>query len=640
MSSLGDVLVKPLGEAVERGAQKLTSKLEESSVGRGVLNMAGNQEWELDLTPGGRAIKTMQNQYNLLHDQALKQETDKIAALRQWHQNDDVARNSLPIKTATMADYHTHAVATGHPIRTVTHSILASDVDKAGVSRNLGLTQQEMMVKNESLARLKALTGPGSYGSNFENAAPIIAEMRLSEDPRMVNHAQRVADIISNQVRDTKVIKNIDTSYSKYSMNKAFKASNKVLASIEEPQIPYLRENPTYEKPTEAERTAHRVLDTMMLPFLSLKHVGQFFNLPASSPLPAMGASLLRMSRDEMEKTVEASSIVASTLWRATYRDILGETGKVAEWTHSPTMGKILARTIHQPGFTWFRRQQLNIAGSVGFHSAIYWAHNFAESGSKIAEARLKEMEIDPLDVLKQKGKLNEEQLQKGIYHYTNNRMFFNKGVDNSLWQNKNVFARAGFMYHSFVNSQASFMRRELLIMAKSGDIKGLAQFAGTMAVLFPNVAPLLGGAEKLLTTGSPQQAKETVKQGYGHLYSAKSVPEWLGNYINLMSHIGAAGTYFNYLNAIKGHRIEAALAGPFVGAIGTDLVDIYGAASKEGKGKSAYPLGRDVLKQTVPVVGSPLAHHIFPTQIDESGEGSAQPKRTNRFRVRGIKRR
>lgn len=598
-----------LGNLAERGAQKLTGRMEESSLGRGVLNMAGNSEWELDLTPGGKAVKSMQNEYIRLHDQALGAETQKLAKLRDWHQNDDVARNTLPVKTTTMAQYHAHAVATGHPIQQVTSQIM-SDVD------NHALTQQKFLIKAESVARLSALTG--SYGDHFQNVSPIIASMRLSGDPRMVDHAQRVADIISNQVRDTKQIGNVDRSVGKYEMNKQFRAANKVREAADEPLIKQLNENKTYTKPTEAERQAHRVLDTVMLPFLAIKHVGQFFNLPASSPLNSIGATLLRMDHNEMNQTVEASHVVASTLWRAMYRDILGETGHVADWTKSPTLGKILARSIHQPGFTWFRKMQLNSAGAVGFHSAIYWAHNFAESGSKIAEARLKEMEIDPAEVLKQQGHLTQEQLQKGVFHYTNNRMFFSKGIDNSLWQNRNVFTRSMFMYHSFVNSQAAFMRRELLTMSKSGDLKGIAQFAGTLAVLFPNFAILLAGAEKTLQTGSLKQGQDETKQRFQRMYSPKSVPDFMTNYFALLSHLGAAGVYFNYMNAIKGHRFASALMGPIVGAVSTDIEDVVGAAS----GGSKKPLERDILRQGVPVLGGPLAHHLAPTTTEQGGSG------------------
>ena len=619
-----------MGNLAERGLQKLTYSMEKSSVGKIGLNLAGNQEWELDLTPEGRTIQKMQSEYIRLHDKALGEGNKQLQQLREWHRSSDAARNSLPIKTATMAEYHQHAVATGHPIQNVTQAILNSDVDANGMSRNAALTQRDMMVKNESLARLAAIHG--SYGDNFENVAPILARMRLHPNPNIVDLGQRYADIVSNQVRDTKLLANFqggysDQSVSKTEVNKQFQKANKVRALEGLPEIPKLRTDPTYMKPAELERKAHRIIDMMLLPTLAIKHVGQFFNIPMGSPLSSIGAALLRMQPEEMDHTIEASHILASTVWREMYQDILGETGHVAQWTNSPTSGKILSRIIHQPGFTTVRKFQIQTAGAVGFHSAIYWAHNFAESGSKIAEARLRELQIDPQEVLKQGGKLTPEQLEKGVYHYANNRMFFNKSIDNSLYQNRNVWTRSGFMYHSFLNNQTAFMRREVLTMLKAGDLKGLAQLAGTVAVLFPNVAPLLAGAEKFITTGSVSQAGQEVQNRYQRLYDPKNWPDWLENYVTLLTHIGAVGVYFSFFNAVKANRIPGYIAGPAAQLVGTDLYDaLYVAGVKE----NPKPLERDILKQTVPIAGSALAHTLVPTE-QESGRG---PGSRSKFRL------
>ena len=612
-------LISGLGDAVERGVQALVGRMEESSVGRFVLNLKGNKEWELGLTPEGRTIKGMLDSYNKLHDQALQTENKKVAAVQEWHRNDASARAAVPVKTGTIMQYHAHAVATGHPIQKVTQSII-----DAGDGH---LTQRELMVQNMQKARLIALQG--SFGDHFQNLTPLIARLLTSSEPREVANGHRVADIISNQVRDTQHLPdilgtNLDQSAAKKTMNQAFKKANKFRDPETEQMIPYLKTDKTYSKQSEGERLSHRILDVVMLPFLSVKHIGQFFNPIMSSPLPAIGAALLRQDHAEMENFVDASAITASTAWSAMYRDILGESGHIAEWTKSPDAGRLIGQVTHQPGFTWLRKQQLNITGSIGFHSAIYWAHNYVESGARIARDRLTEIGIDPAEVLKQGGKLTDEQLKTGIYHYTNNRMFFNKSIDNSLWQNKNVIARAGFTYHSFVNSQVSFMRRELLLMAKAGDIKGLAQFAGTVAVLVPATAPLLAGAEKMLTTGSITKGVDETKQRYERLVPTHGVGNWIDNFIDLISYIGATGVYFNYINAIKGHRLASAAMGPLAGAVFTDVEDATNAVMSPTH--NTKPIERDILRQAVPVVGGALAHHFAPTTAElKTSEGSTR---------------
>lgn len=625
-----------IGEALESGAKAVEGRMEQSSLGRGVLNILGNKGYELGLTEEGRTIRAINDEYWRLHAQALDQETKKLAAVRQWYQSDDAVRNTLPIKTSTMAQYHAQAVAMGHPIQAITKSILDADPG------NAALTQRELMVRNEQLARLKAL--PGSYGAEFEHVTPIIARMRQSADPRIVQLGQRYADIVSNEVRDTKMMTSYTgqkglESVAKVNMNKAFQSANKIYEKLELPKIPLLDSTATYYKQEEPERLAHRVLNMMLIPFVAIPHIGQLFNPPASSPLEAIGATLMRMNHDDMQQTVDAAAITANTAWQTMYENILGETGKVAEFTNNPTLGKILSRSIHQPGFQFIRNWQLNLAGSVGFHSAIYWAHNFAESGSKIAEARLREIGIDPAEVLKQGGQLTEEQLQKGVFHYTNNRMFFSKSIDNSLWQNRNPIARSMMMYKSFVNSQATFMQRELTMMLKNGDLKGLAQYVGTIGILFPAVAPLLTGAEVLARTGSIKQAQQEVQNRYQRLISPAGAGDWVSNYLGLISHLGTYGIFLSYINAMRAHRFAAAILGPMGGLLTTDAEDAWNAAFNPSarSGHNVKPLERDMLKQTIPVFGSELAHHLVPTKKEQSSGGGS---RGFRLRSGGLRRR
>jgi hypothetical protein len=430
-------------------------------------------------------------------------------------------------------------------------------------------------------------------------------------------------------------------SFAKASMNKAFSTANKMRGELDMSKIPLLNTEKTYTKPSQLEYKANRIMNTMLIPFVALNHIGQLFHPIMDSPLPAVGKMLLRMDQRDADQFIEASHIQATTLWNTMYRDILGETGKVSEWTGKPEVGKILARTIHTPGLNFVRKMQLNIAGTVGFHSAIYWAHNLVESGSKRAAVELSEMGIEPTDVIKQNGQLSDEQLTKGVFHYVNNRFFVDREIDQSLWANKNVWTRSMFMYHSFVNSEAAYMRRTLIKMQQSGDIKGIAQFAGTLGLLWPNIAPLITGAQVMARTASVSQGVQETESRYKRLYKPTGAGDWFGNYAALLSHIGAAGVYFNYLNAIHAHRLVSAMAGPMLGAIGEDAEDIGNWATTENKkGEHPWkPVLRDALKQTIPVIGSSLAHHLAPTTAEEKAGGSSS-RRITRFGSRRGRRR
>ena len=269
------------------------------------------------------------------------------------------------------------------------------------------------------------------------------------------------------------------------------------------------------------------------------------------------------------------------------------------------------------------------MAGSVGFHSAIYWAHN-ALKGDKASIARLGELGIDLQDVIRQKGQLNEEQLSKGVYHFVNNRFFFDKSLDNSLWQNKNFFMRSAFMYHSFISSEAAYIGRELRLMTKARDYKGLAQFVGTLGVVFPMVAPMLKSLEILARTGSPSQAGQSAQKDYKGLTHPDSFGEWSSTYLDMVAHLGAMGAAYNYTNAIKSHRLANAAVGPMIGMGLTDTEDTYNAGRdllEKGYDKTNLkPLGRDIT-QLIPVAGKPLSHHLFPTTKESKGEGTLTHK-------------
>lgn len=172
----------------------------------------------------------------------------------------------------------------------------------------------------------------------------------------------------------------------------------------------------------------------------------------------------------------------------------------------------------------------------------------------------------------------------------------------------------------------------------KNGNLMGLAQFAGTMAVLFPQMAPLISAAHKLLTTGSPSQAGQDLTDKYRKLYKPESVGEWVGNYFELMSYIGTMGVYFNYLNAIKGHRLASAVAGPIVGATTTDIED---AVAPFATGTYNFkPLIRDIAKQTIPVAGGAISHAIAPTTAEERAARGPGSLRLGSSRRRGARRR
>jgi hypothetical protein len=616
------------GEGLEKLGLKTTQTLEDSSVGRKALSLVGNKENELKLTPQGQAVHSMLQEYDRVKTTSLNEYTKNLRTVTDWHQADDTARNAVPLKTSTVDDIHQHAVGRQHPIQMATQKLLDQDIDpKTGISRNADLTLKELSLKNKGQARLAALSG--SVGDKMQNISPIIASMLEHPDPRVQMNGRVVSDIVSNTLRDTELMKvgstETEQSRAKVDMNKTFDTVNKFRqkAGVSD-QIPRLKTDPTYHKPSDLEQMALKILHTVQIPFVAIPHIGQYFHIPMSSPLSAVGKAMLQMDKANMLKTMEASSILTNTEWDVLHSELSARAGKVAEWTKSPTAASIISKVIHTPGFNWMRSKQLATAGAVGYHSAIFWAHN-AMNGDKRSLAELAEMGIDFNEVKQQGGTLNPEQLQKGVYHYVNNRFFFDKSLDRAMWSNKNFFHRSASMYHGFISSETSFLRRELIKQFKAGDIKGIAQYAATLGILFPAVAPMLKSAELLLRTGSPQQAEAEIKKDYSNLSGQNGAGAFFETYIDMIAHIGATGAALNYYSAIKGNRLANAVVGPMIGMGVQDSEDLINAA----RGKSLAPLGRD-LTQLIPVAGKPLSHHFFPTK-KESGSSTGRIPRIRR---------
>lgn len=611
MGGFASGLLEHAGEALEKGLQDVTSKTGESSIGRLSQDTAGNKEWLFDLRPEGQAIAKMTEEYHRIRTSTLGEANKNVKAIVDWHQSSDAARNTVPLKTATLGEIHQYAQSQNHPIAKITQKLL----DDGGVNPQTNgydyatKTMEEVHIANQHQARLAGVQG--SFGPNYENAVPLIASLQTHPNPSIQSLGQRYADIISNEIRDTTSFNKLPASDFKLKANAAFNTYNKY---AEENQIPSLDAHATYTAPTEDERLAMRFLRMTQIPFVAIPHLGQYFHLPASAPVTAIGKAMLNWDSEALSKIVDQAHVTANTEWDSIYTELQGRTGKVAQWTNKPTLGSILSKTFHQPGFNWLRTKQLSAAGAVGYHSAIYWAAN-AMKGDKAALAELLEMGIDPKDIAAQGGKLNEEQLTKGVYHFVNNRFFFNKTIDNSLLQNKNFILRGAFMYHSFISSEKAFIMRQVIKSMKAGDYKGLAQFVGTLGVVFPFVAPMLKGAELLLRTGSPSQAGDSIKHDYQGMTGQLGLKEFNSTYWDMIAHLGAMGAAYNYMNAIKSSRLANAVIGPLLGTALTHGEDALGAAFGI-KGKARL-LGRDVT-QDIPLVGKPLSHKLFPTRKEE----------------------
>jgi hypothetical protein len=607
---------------LSRMASEGLDKLKTSPVGKVGIDYGASIEHERMKTPQGQSISKLMMIYQKTQAEALGQLDVHHSTLVKGIERDSSLRNTLDIGNTKLGQITDHLKKLQHPLASVAQNL------ENQTPENYDKTLKEIGMVNRGQARLAGIAaGPGD---KMQNVLPLIQQLQDHEDPRMDTHAQRLLDGISNQLKDTALAPDPmgglhEASKSKVDIAEGLKNVNKFRQVAREAgsDVPLLRPNairtdPTYTKAGEVEKKVGAWTRMVQVPLVAIPHIGTYFNL-GTAPVQALGRALFSMNNEELNAHIFASGALSATMHDIMHSYIEGRTGLVSKVPFvGKSAGQMLYSTVHTPGFNYLREKQLWFGAAVGYHSAIDWAAK-AVKGDKRALLELKEMGLDTAEVLKQGGQLTDEQLQQGIYHFTNNRFFVNRLQDQTLKSNSNVFMRSATMYHQFLNSQVSFMGREFEKMRKSGDIMGMAQLAGTFGILFPSVAPALKSLEILGRTGSTTQAKESLDEDYSNLSGNAGPAAFAKEYGELLLHIGGMGVFTNYIEAAGNHRLQSAMLGPLFSTPASLAEDLITSAHESKKGThNIKPALRDIAQDTLPVIGKPLSHWIAPTNKEE----------------------
>jgi hypothetical protein len=505
------------------------------------------------------------------------------------------------------------------------------------VPKNAALTLKQISYQNERQSTLMAIKQV--MGSHLQVISPVIMKLLGSPNSTERGLGERYANILADEFRDKEfdIDKKVDVSRIKQELNRIIDVKNRGLRRAGLPTLKSLDESPTYTSPNIAEEGYTKFLRATQAVYAFAPHLAMEVNLALRSPFMALIKGTMGMDWRAMKQTRDASAIMSLHEMDVVRQDIAAGTGMISHWTKSPTLARIFDKVWHIPLFHYIRRLQIIHAGNVGFHSAIYWAGKLMK-GSKMATEELEAMHIDPAVVRMHGGKLDPDELERAMYHYTQQTMFLRSGMHMPITANKNFFMRSQTMYHFFVRAQFVFMRDTFTRMLRGGDVAGIARYIAVAGAVFPNIAPLLVGLETLLRTASPSQAGYEVREGYRKLYHPKGAAEWARNYISLLSHIGAISYYGSLMKSLENYGTLKTIVGSKYSTPIVYLQDIGQALI----GMSKKPLGRDIL-QTVPLVGKPLSHQLLPTKKEEKIEGkggSKSPFRMNKFRGFAKKRR
>lgn len=618
-------LLKPL---LSGAADKATPAIEHSS---DLWNTYGTSMKTVADSSGHPAAKMVADSWQ---DFAKVREEafDKLQkpALKLWDAVGKDAKAGTIVNPAkdTIGDMHQKLSSAGHSFSQHTRDLLLQNVDKTGQSLNADHTLQSLQWQNHAQANLMARTTV--FGPNSENLIPAIEELFSSKEPKDNALGQFLIDSTSNITRDLTKQRGAPVSKVKSDVFKAFQNKNKLNAKYETGADPLKLPDTsaTYTDSKAPERAIRSFMVNRMADMAFIPHLSMMGNI-ASAPMKSIVDGVLGLKDKDFQGLLQASAALAQTQHSMFDNQLRGANSLVGKIAGN-SAGALYYNAFHMPLFNMMRFHQISLGASVGYHSAIEWGAAAAK-GDKRAIAELAEMRLDPAKIVKNGGKLTDDELKTAMFHYANNKFFISRPMDQSLGSNATAFNRSATMFHKTINSQYYFMKGELQKMAKAEDYKGIAQFAGTLGILFPMVAPWIKSATILARTASPQESGDDLKKSYSNLSGMNGFGNFASSYIEMLSYIGGFGIWHSYLQAAAHDRLMTAAAGPIAGEIITTGQDaIKGAFFPNKQGKhNLKPLARDALSMSVPVVGKWLGYKLFPTKPSNAPKSNRRPRRS-----------
>lgn len=604
-----------------------------SEAGSKLWEFTGNKEDLKVLGPSAAAVMDMDAALPAARQKIFAQLDAPVQKLWKGIQEDSALRNAHDYKTATIRDIHSDLVLRQHPLAQHTQQILQQNVSKAGVSNNANHTLEMLGIQNK--LQSERMASDAVLGPQMQNVVPHIQDLYESPNqPQDKATADLLLRVISNDSRDTIESGGRPASRVALTVKKAFQKENAYrLKYGGGAPLALPRTEATYSKTGNVERGLHAFMVNRLASLAALPHIPMFGNL-MSAPISAITKGLATMGDQQIRDLSTASGILAKTQHSMFYNDLLGRTGQAAK-VLGPAPATFFYKLFHMPMFNMIRFHQLSLSAAVGYHSAIDWAAQ-AVNGNKRALAELAEMQLNPQKIIARGGKLTDEEMKQAMFHFVNNRMFIDRLQDRALYANVNPFMRSAGMFHSVITSQFSFMQREIWKMVKAGDIKGLAQFTGTLGILFPLAIPWLHAAEVYGRTLSAQQALNAKSQDYKGLLHPSGAGEFTRTYADMLSYIGGFGVFHSLIKSAWGDRLAATALGPIIGSAVTTAQDVVNATTKPTKtGKHNWnPVGRDISEYSVPIVGKWAGHKFFPTLAEQKEGAISRAQRGRRRRI------
>jgi hypothetical protein len=476
-----------------------------------------------------------------------------------------------------------------------------------------GIKKPSFIVRSEA----RNMAAEQSFGKQHELIAAHLAaaakEIGDPESPHVKNLADNMAMILHDN--DVKPV------FKNKKLTELRRVSETKYNALRDPKYGkeltrYFDANPVYEPSTDAERMMHTFANTTMAPLAGIGHLGTFANAMFSTPFKSLNASLIDAFKDYKgtQQMLAKSGVFAEDVLNTTKQQVDYRQGKLASFLPG-SVADYLNRAIHVPGLRGIRNLQTTMYGSAGYHTAIDMAEKLA-SDPKDARAlyELRDMHIDPAEVIKQGGKLTEDQIQAGIYHYVNNHVFLHPETERAFNALKNPWTRQASMFHSFTSAQGRFIRNE---MRKAYTLKGSDPIAATRAISTLLVAfPTMGFAVRQLESvgrGENSDIHGQIENLKGERGTKAQVEEYLDDF----SYVAGFGIASSYVRGASRNALGNMLLGPIGNALSRTLVTDPYRFYESGDIK---PELRDLITYALPDnLGKIITHYALPTKAEKN---------------------